>query len=159
MIVRDEGSNLPLCLQSVRGLFDELVVVDTGSTDDTREISRGFGARVTEIAWMDDFSAARNVSLAMATGDYAFWLDADDIVDPQERIKLEVLLSELRVDNKGAYVMRCASDRKGDAPLVADHIRLFPVSLDVRWVYRVHEQILPSLEHAGVPVYRTDVTI
>jgi len=159
MIVRDEGSNLPSCLESIRGLFDEVVVVDTGSTDDTREIATQFGARVTEIAWMDDFAAARNVSLAMATGDYAFWLDADDVVDPQERIKLEGVLNSLRVDSKCAYAMRCASDRRGDGPLVADHVRLFPVSLDVRWVYRVHEQILPSLEHAGVPVYRTDVTI
>jgi glycosyltransferase involved in cell wall biosynthesis len=159
MIVRDEGTTLPSCLESVRGLFDEIVVVDTGSTDDTRQIAEDFGARVTEFGWVDDFSAPRNVSLAMATGDYAFWLDADDIVEPQERTNLENVLNGLRVENKSAYRMLCASDRQGDGPLIADHIRLFPMSIDIRWVYRVHEQILPSLERFGVPIRRTGITI
>ena len=91
MIVRNEEHNLPHCLESVRGLFDEIVVVDTGSTDRTKEIAAGFGANVVEFAWIDDFAAARNVALGNATGDYAFWLDADDVVEPPERIKLEEL--------------------------------------------------------------------
>ena len=77
MIVRDEEANLPACLSSVQGLFDEIVVVDTGSRDRTKEIALGFGARVFDFAWVDDFAAARNAALAQATGDYAFWLDAD----------------------------------------------------------------------------------
>jgi glycosyltransferase involved in cell wall biosynthesis len=88
MIVRDEEKNISACLQSVAGLFDEIVVVDTGSTDRTREIAREFGAKVFDFAWVDDFAAARNEALARATGDYAFWLDADDVVDPPERAKL-----------------------------------------------------------------------
>ena len=85
MIVRDEQENLPHCLSSVAGLFDEIVVVDTGSTDRTREIALEFGARVFDFVWVDDFAAARNAALARATGDYAFWLDADDVVDPPQR--------------------------------------------------------------------------
>jgi GT2 family glycosyltransferase len=92
MIVRDEQDNLPRALESVRGSFDEIVVVDTGSTDRTREIAREFGARVFDFAWIDDFAAARNVALSHATGDFAFWLDADDVVDPSQRETLRSLL-------------------------------------------------------------------
>jgi glycosyltransferase involved in cell wall biosynthesis len=102
MIVRDEESNLPHCLQSVRGLFDEIVVVDTGSRDRTIEIARSYGARVSQFAWVDDFAAARNASLARASGDFAFWLDADDVVEPAERQKLEVRFNTLRAGDEAA---------------------------------------------------------
>ena len=85
MIVRDEETNLPRCLASVRGVFDEIVVVDTGSVDRTREVAREYGAKVFEFAWIDDFAAARNAALEHATGDYAFWLDADDVIEPGQR--------------------------------------------------------------------------
>ena len=75
-------------------LFDEIVVDDTGSTDRTAEIARSFGARVFDFIWVDDFAAARNAALARVTGDYAFWLDADDVVEPAEREKLQALLDE-----------------------------------------------------------------
>ncbi len=74
------------------GLFDEIVVVDTGSKDPTQEIAREFGARVFVFVWVDDFAAARNAAQARATGDYAFWLDADDVLDPPEGEKLRQLL-------------------------------------------------------------------
>ncbi len=95
MIVKNEENNLPACLRSVAGLFDEIVVVDTGSTDRTREIAAEFGARVFDFVWVDDFAAARNAALARATSDYAFWLDADDVIDPPEREKLQALLESL----------------------------------------------------------------
>jgi len=72
LIVRDEVKNLPACLSSVAGLFDKTVVVDTGSTDRTREIAREFGARVFDFVWVNDFAAAHNAALARAKGDYAF---------------------------------------------------------------------------------------
>ena len=184
MIVRDEEKNLPRCLESVRGVFDEIVVLDTGSKDRTIEIARSFGARVFDFVWVDDFAAARNAALARATGDYAFWLDADDLIEPPERKKLEGLLAELRgarpregSAQKGtgtgildrsqspfatAFVVRCKCDPGPDGAggeTVVDHIRLFPVIEGVRWTYRVHEQILPALKRAGVPVEWTDITV
>jgi GT2 family glycosyltransferase len=163
MIVRNEQENLPRCLKSVRGLFDEIVVLDTGSTDRTIEIARSFGARVFDFVWVDDFGAARNAALARATGDYAFWLDADDLIEPPEHRKLEVLLHRLGGSGQaGAYVVRCKCDPGPDGAggeTVVDHIRLFPVIEGVRWTYRVHEQILPALKRARVPVEWTDITV
>jgi tetratricopeptide (TPR) repeat protein len=160
MIVRDEEANLPACLASAAGLFDELVVVDTGSTDRTAEIARSFGARVFDFVWVDDFAAARNAALARATGDYAFWLDADDRLEPAQRDRLRVLFDGLGPDGP-AYVVRCACDPdpKQGGSTVVDHVRLFPVREDVRWAYRVHEQILPGLRRAGVAVRWTDIVI
>jgi glycosyltransferase involved in cell wall biosynthesis len=186
MIVRDEEKNLSQCLESVRGVFDEIVVLDTGSKDRTVEIARSFGARVFDFVWVDDFGAARNAALARATGDYAFWLDADDLIEPPERAKLEELIAGLRGDHScagspqtatrsgvlgrsqspvasaTAYVVRCACDPGPDGEggeTVVDHIRLFPLIEGVRWTYRVHEQILPALKRAGVPVEWTDITV
>ncbi|MDR3623060.1 MAG: glycosyltransferase [Paludisphaera borealis] len=162
MIVRDEEANLGACLGSIAGVFDEIVVVDTGSKDRTMEIAREHGARVFEFPWVDNFAAARNAALARATGDYAFWLDADDVVEPAERAKLEALLAGIRAGDEAAYVVKCACDADGEGgggQTVVDHIRLFPLRGDVRWTYRVHEQILPSLRKVGVPVRWSDVTV
>jgi len=191
--VRDEQGNLPHCFGSVKGLFDEIVVVDTGSKDRTREIAREFGARVFDFVWVDDFAAARNAALARATGDYAFWLDADDVIDPPQRARLKALLDGLpgpagfregeppceprlnaarteprlpgssgHCPGPAAYVVKCSCDPGPDGSggdTVVDHIRLFPLREDVRWTYRVHEQILPALRRVGVPVHWTDVTV
>jgi glycosyltransferase involved in cell wall biosynthesis len=162
MIVRDEEENLPHCLESVRGIFDEIVVVDTGSTDRTGEVAREYGANVFEFAWIDDFAAARNAALEHATGDYAFWLDADDVIEPPERTKVLALLEGLRLGDQAGYVVRCACDPGEDGSggeTVVDHIRLFPLRPDVRWSYRVHEQILPALRRAGIPVRWTDLVV
>lgn len=161
MIVRDEEENLPACLESARGLFDQLVVVDTGSNDRTVEVARSFGAEVFAFPWVDDFAAARNAALGHASGEYAFWLDADDRIEPDQRPRLEALLGRLRPGNPAAYVVRCACDPGGEGGgvTVVDHVRLFPLRDDVRWEYRVHEQILPSLRRSGVPVRWSDATV
>jgi GT2 family glycosyltransferase len=161
MIVRDEEANLPACLESSAGIFDEIVVVDTGSADRTAEIARDFGARVVDFAWVDDFAAARNVALAHASGDYAFWLDADDRIGPVDRERLRALLQGLDARDGAAFVLRCVCDPElnGRDGTIVDHIRLFPRRDDVRWAYRVHEQVLPALRRAGVEIRWSDVEI
>ena len=77
LIARDEERFLGACLDSVRGVVDEMIVVDTGSRDATVEIARAAGARVVDFPWFDDFAAARNAALAAATGDWSV-LDADE---------------------------------------------------------------------------------
>jgi glycosyltransferase involved in cell wall biosynthesis len=83
MIVRDEESRLAKCLKSAKNLVDEIIVLDTGSTDKTIEIAQGFGARVERYEWNHDFSAARNEALKYVTGDWVLVLDADEVLSPK----------------------------------------------------------------------------
>jgi len=83
MIVKNEEATLPRTLASVKGVVDEMVVLDTGSGDRTREIAQEFGARVYRFEWCDDFAAARNECLKYATGDWILVLDADEVLVPQ----------------------------------------------------------------------------
>ncbi len=155
MIVRDEEANLPHCLKSVRGVFDEIVVVDTGSVNRTVEIARSFGAQVFDFVWIDDFAAARNAALARATGDYAFWLDADDVLDPPQRDKLQAFLDQLRIGDEGAYMLPCDCQWVQDGNtlnFLVSHVRLFPLRDGISWTYRVHEQLIPALLRANIPI-------
>lgn len=79
MIVKNEEDVLERCLKSVAGLVDEIIIVDTGSTDRTREIATHFTNQIFDFPWQDDFSAARNEAFSHASMDYCMWLDADDV--------------------------------------------------------------------------------
>jgi GT2 family glycosyltransferase/predicted Zn-dependent protease len=160
MIVRNEAHNLPDCLGGLDRLFDEIVVVDTGSTDGTKAVAESLGARVFDFPWVDDFSAARNAALDHATGDWAFWLDADDRIDDDNRARLQALFDALPNGN-AAYVVkcRCVPNGPGAPATVVDHVRLFRRVPDVRWEHRVHEQILLPVRRAGHPVHFTDARV
>lgn len=88
MIVKNEENFLPGCLASVRGAADEIILVDTGSTDGTEKVGERCGAKLYSFQWIDDFAAARNFSFSKATKDFILWLDADDILLPEDREKL-----------------------------------------------------------------------
>ena len=92
MIVRDESANLPQCLEHVRHVADEIVVVDTGSHDDTVAVAQSLGAKVFCHAWRDSFAGARNVSLDRATGDWILWLDGDDRMGEEDCRQLAELV-------------------------------------------------------------------
>src|SRR5262249_36836699 len=126
MIVKNEEDNLSSCLGSVRGSVQEMIVVDTGSTDQTKPIAVRHGARVVDFTWVDSFAAARNEALRHATGSWIFWLDADDRLNDENRGKLDALFAGLEDENV-AYVMKCLClpDQPGGAATVVDHVRLF----------------------------------
>ncbi len=98
MIVKNEEAVLERCLRSAAPAVDEIIIVDTGSTDRTRTIARQFTDRVYDFAWVDDFSAARNFSFSKATMDYCMWLDADDILSEPACRALCALKKELTCD-------------------------------------------------------------
>lgn len=80
IIVKNEEGVIRRCLESVKGIVDEINIVDTGSTDRTKEIVTQFTDRVFNFTWIDDFSAARNFAFQQATKEYILWLDADDLL-------------------------------------------------------------------------------
>ena len=97
LIVRDEEAVLAECLESLQGLADEIVVVDTGSLDASVEIARAYGAEILHMQWQDDFSAARNVGLDRLRGQWVLYIDADERVRPLARERLESRLADDRV--------------------------------------------------------------
>jgi glycosyltransferase involved in cell wall biosynthesis len=160
MIVKNEEANLASCLDSVVDLVDEIVVVDTGSTDRTVDIAIERGARVVHFAWCDDFAAARNAAIEAAHGEWIFWLDADERLGPAFRTKARRLFTGLRGEN-AAFLMRQLSespDPMGSSTAV-DQIRLFRNRPDVRWEYRIHEQILLSIRRTNASVRASGIVI
>lgn len=160
MIVRNEEHHLPDCLRSVSGLFQDIVVVDTGSTDGTRAVAESFGARVFDFPWPDSFGAARNESLRHARGKWILWLDADDRLDEENRRQLQSVLDTLG-DELDAYAMKVRSvlDSERRSFRLLDQVRLFRNLPSVRWDYRIHEQILPAVNRAGGVVRWANVII
>ena len=161
MIVKNEEANLADCLRGMNELVNEIVVVDTGSTDRTKAIAEEHGARVIDFPWVDSFAAARNVAIENATSDYIFWLDADDRVDATNRSQIRELFATLRTGELYGTSMQCLClpDPVTGITTVVDHIRLFPRHPDIRWKYRIHEQILPSLRRLGGGVRFADIHI
>src|SRR5262249_10198061 len=116
--------------------------------------------RVSEFRWVDSFSAARNAALDRAAGEWAFWMDADDRLDGENRSKLAGLFAALPAGNV-AYAMTClcvADAPRGTATAV-DHVRPFRPEPRHRWKYRVHEQILPALRATAAEVRWSGVTV
>lgn len=145
MIVKNEEDTLPRCLESVKGLFDEIVIVDTGSTDKTASVARTFTPHVFSFEWCDDFSAARNFSFSKATGDYLFWLDADDVLPPASREKFPMLRAMLERDAPDMVFLPYDSgfDEKGEPLMTFRRERVLRRSPLAHWVGRVHECIVP----------------
>ncbi|MEX1026471.1 MAG: tetratricopeptide repeat protein [Candidatus Paceibacterota bacterium] len=161
MIVRDAERTLEPCLESIRPWVDELVVVDTGSVDSTVEIAKGLGARLYHFPWCDDFSAARNVSLEHAEGEWLFWMDADDTIDEASGRKLRELADGPHDSTLYGYVLQVhcpGGDDSGDSTVV-DHVKLFRNLRELRFEGRIHEQILPAIRRAGGDVGWTDIFV
>lgn len=159
MIAKDSARTIGRALESFSGLVDDIVVVDTGSTDDTRGIASLLGARVFDLAWTDDFAAARNESLRQARCEWVFWLDSDEWLDGQAREELRQLREKLGQENV-VYFVRHVSTREGAGGLLSlVQPRLFRNDPQVRWRYRVHEQMLDSCLRNGARCELTGIVL
>lgn len=160
MIVRDNEGTIRPCLESIRPWVDEIVVVDTGSQDRTPEICAELGARMLHWKWRDDFAAARNVSFDHARGDWLFWMDSDDVISPDCGRRLRELADGEHAEDLLGYVMQVhCPGRDAHDVTVVDHVKLVRNRPDLRFEFRIHEQILPAIRRAGGEVAFTDIFV
>ena len=158
MIVKNEERNLPRCLESVRGLAGESIVVDTGSTDRTQSIAGRWGAEVIPFDFtIVDFAAARNCALERARGRWILTLDADETLDRASAPMIETLVG--LNENAGYFFERHNhSSDSGESP--RDYVvRLFPNRPDYRYRGRVHETVDASLLAGGGRLRKTGIRI
>lgn len=150
MIVKNEERTLLRCLESLVGVHDELIIVDTGSRDQTVEIAKDFGARVEPFEWADDFAAARNHACSYASGEWIFMVDGDEFLSPKgsgtrlvgllERVpdRIDKLLIEQRTVFEGESIVSVMVDR------------IYRNRPDLRWKYRIHEVIETPKERTAM---------
>jgi tetratricopeptide (TPR) repeat protein len=143
MIVKDEAANIRRCLESVRQSVDEMIVIDTGSSDGTAEIAAQAGAKVFHYSWNNDFSAARNCSLKQASGDWIIFLDADEEF-LGSRHELDPLLTDSSVEG---YFIKILNQLGSETDEVCPDLvfRLFRNRKEYRFHGMVHEQILDTI--------------
>lgn len=142
MIVKNEEKNLENCLNSVKNIVDEIIIVDTGSIDKTKSIARKYTDKVYDFVWCDDFSKARNYSISKATKDYIIWLDADDIVLEKDCKKILDLKENLSTDIN--YIMmkyQLNLDENGIPALEYYRERIFKNNRKFKFVSPIHETV------------------
>lgn len=158
MIVKNEAHNLEDCLKPIKYALDEIIIVDTGSTDETKVVAKRLGAKVYDFPWCDDFSAARNESIRHATGDYILWLDADDRIDLDNLKKLLNLKKQLPRRKDQAYYF-IISTKESEGEKVFLQLRMFPNIKGVFFEGKIHEQISKSISRSGIKFTKVDITI
>jgi Flp pilus assembly protein TadD len=177
MIVKNEGAHMARCLSSLKPVVDEIIVVDTGSTDETKRLSEVFGAKVFDYAWTDDFAAARNFSLSKARGRWILVMDADEAISPLDYRRLKQLLRKQRTANVAFsvttrnYTNLCnlidwtandntyPKEEAGTGWTSSEKVRLFPNRPDIRFDYPVHEVVRPSLDREGIKIEKCPIPV
>jgi tetratricopeptide (TPR) repeat protein len=174
MIVRDEAQFLPSCLKSVSGLVNEIIVVDTGSVDESPEIARAFGARVHRFRWNDNFADARNYSVAQATGDWILVLDADEVIAEKDRAELlslaaggaeGYLFTYRSYSNDSRDIRWVANDHSyeegcgWDGWIAGQVVRMFKRDRRFQFSGAVHETVDTSIRRSGGRIEPTTVLI
>lgn len=149
MITKNEQKNLPICLESVKNLVDEIIVVDTGSTDNTKEIALTYGAKIYDFEWQNDFAAARNFALSKSSSDWNLVLDADEKIINWDSESLEKFKAEPfaigRIKIISSFI------QNGEERLSQDVIsRLLPRG--VGFTGKIHEQVESDFPRVDLPI-------
>jgi len=149
LIVRNECPRLCRCLNSLAGIVDEIVVLDTGSDDGTPELAQQLGAIVARAPWTHDFSAARNQALALTDADWILWIDADEALEVLNPGRVRKALLNPDVGGYVVPIHNLAGDHAAPDILVHHTVRLFRRDPAIQFEGRVHEQIAPSIGRTG----------
>ncbi|KAF0142448.1 MAG: glycosyl transferase family 2 [Stygiobacter sp.] len=157
MIVKNEEKYIKDCLESVKDIADEIIIIDTGSTDDTIRIAESYGAKVYNFEWVNDFSAARNFALGKSTGEWILYLDADERMDANSIHELKRIIGTSQ--RVGYYCTVKSIDREESRDNSMSYVRLFANSPEIKFVGKVHEQIVPSLTYCDYTLSRSSILI
>lgn len=160
LITKDEEKNIARCINSIKDIVDEIVVVDTGSKDKTVEIAESFGARVIHTKWEDDYSKARNIAIENAKSDWILFLDADEEIKKEDVGKIRPLLNG---DTVEAYILKFVNyggtNVSNGMTEIHYNFRLFRNNGKLKYIYPIHEN-LRNIEENRVPVFKNaDITI
>ncbi len=165
MIARDSSRTIGAALESIKPWVDEMIVVDTGSTDDTPRIAAAAGARVSHFPWCDDFAAARNASLSQASGDWLFWMDSDDTIDQANGRRLRELTCRTHAPQTMGFILQvhCPSGAQGQGvyatETAVDHVKVIRNRPEIRFSGRIHEQVLPAIRSLGGEIQWTNIYV
>ena len=143
MIVKNEEAVLARCLDSLRGLMDEIIIVDTGSTDNTKEIALKYTDKVYDFSWCDDFAAARNFSFSKATMEYIYAPDADEVLDEVNRRRFAMLKAAMLTDIEIVTMKYITPDEFNTVQNANCDIRpkLYKRLRTFSWINPVHETV------------------
>jgi glycosyltransferase involved in cell wall biosynthesis len=156
MIVRNEEETLSACLESLKDVMDEIIIVDTGSTDRTKDIAAKYTSDIYDFNWIDDFSAARNFAFSKATGDYIYTADADEVLDAVNRKKLKFLKSALLSEVEIVQMIYITKDKHHPTENFERDYRpkLFKRLREFTWIEPIHETV-----NLNPVVYDSDIEI
>ncbi|QQK76186.1 glycosyltransferase family 2 protein [Salicibibacter cibarius] len=155
MIVKNEEAVIGRCLDSIKNVVEEINIVDTGSTDRTKEIARDYTDRIYDFEWVDDFAAARNFSFEKATQEYILWLDADDVLAEKDTEKFSALKQTLQPSvDAVAMDYHLAFDEYGNVTFYIKRNRLVKRKRQFRWIGAVHEYL-----EVGGTIVQSDIAV
>lgn len=155
VITKNESRFLKTCLQSVFNIANEIIIVDSGSTDDTLAIAMSFNAKIFSISWQNDYAYARNVAISKCTGDWIFFLDADEYLENSQNL-LKVLYKTMKKNTGGFLMERTDVYRHKENGLIIQYpvglVRLFRNNPQFKYIGSVHEQINTVITDAGFQI-------
>jgi glycosyltransferase involved in cell wall biosynthesis len=144
VITKNEEKTLPMCLQSVKPIVDEIIVVDTGSQDNTVEVAKSFGAQVYHFEWVNDFSKAKNYALSKATGDWIIFLDADEYFTSESIPLIKEVIKDAEAKNCDLIISLMSNFDKTSKQMInsVHHVRIFRRHPEIQYVGAIHERVV-----------------
>jgi len=159
MIIKDEEENLKRCLKSAKDIVDEIIVVDTGSTDKSIKVAESFNAKIIKHDWNDDFAEARNIALENATGDWILQLDADEELHPSTKKQIKNEMLNTAIDGVNVVIRNLQPKGEMVSYIDENQVRLFKNKPEYRFQNRINEQIVASIADTGGLFSESDIII
>jgi glycosyltransferase involved in cell wall biosynthesis len=170
MITKDEEKILEKCLNPIKGVVDEIIIVDTGSKDNTKEIAKKFTDNIYDFEWNDDFSKARNFSISKATKDWILVLDPDEKIEKDDLIQLKRTIEKQQLLEAGGggwagqigvlgYRLIQQTYHNNEIISIRGICRLFKNDDKIRFTYPIHETVRESIKNLKARIGKTGIVI